>query len=280
MTVRNPPLTELNSHFSFGENWASYAGLIDEPAIVEAERGLVRLFGADGIRGRTFLDLGCGSGLHALAALRLGATRVDAVDIDPVSVQTAQTVLTRFAPPQGWTVTCRSILDVAPREIEQHDIVYSWGVLHHTGAMREAIRRAALLTKTNGLFAVALYRRTPFCSAWRAVKRWYSHASPTQQATARKIYSGLFGLALKMRGRRLSDYIASYKGHRGMDFHHDVHDWLGGYPYESIAPKELEAFLAEMGFDAVRSFTRTAAAFGIFGSHCDEYVFSRANAKG
>ena len=93
MTIRNPSLTELSSHFSFGENWASYAELIDEPAIVEAERGLVRLVGADGIRGRTFLDLGCGSGLHALAALRLGATRVDAIDIDPVAAKTAQAVL-------------------------------------------------------------------------------------------------------------------------------------------------------------------------------------------
>lgn len=275
MTTRDPPLTDLCSHFSFGENWASYARLIDEAAIAEAERGLVRLFGENGIHGRTFLDLGCGSGLHALAALRLGATRVTAIDIDPVAVKTAQAVLTRFQPSQNWTAVCRSVLELAPADVEEHDIVYSWGVLHHTGAMREAIRRAAACTKVSGLLAVALYRRSPLCPAWRAIKRWYSRASSTQQLAARKVYISLFGFALKVRGRNLDTYIRSYKNHRGMDFHHDVHDWLGGYPYESIAPKELNAYLAELGFDSARCFTRPAVAFGLFGSHCDEYVFSK-----
>jgi len=35
------------------------------------------------LAGKTVLDYGCGSGLLAIAALRLGATRADAVDIDP-----------------------------------------------------------------------------------------------------------------------------------------------------------------------------------------------------
>lgn len=141
--------------------------------------------------------------------------------------------------------------------------------------MREAIRRAAACTKVSGLLAVALYRRSPLCPAWRAIKRWYSRASSTQQLAARKVYISLFALALKVRGLNLDTYIRSYKNHRGMDFHHDVHDWLGGYPYEPIAPAELNAYLAELGFDSARCFTRPAVAFGLFGSHCDEYVFSK-----
>ena len=78
-------LREAGSHFAFGQNWASYADLIDEERVAEAERGLVRLLGPDGVKGRTFLDIGCGSGLQAAAAIRLGAARVLALDIDPVS---------------------------------------------------------------------------------------------------------------------------------------------------------------------------------------------------
>jgi ribosomal protein L11 methyltransferase len=36
------------------------------------------------------LDYGCGSGILAIAAAKLGAARVDAVDIDPQAVETAR----------------------------------------------------------------------------------------------------------------------------------------------------------------------------------------------
>ncbi|MFX8620485.1 50S ribosomal protein L11 methyltransferase, partial [Acinetobacter baumannii] len=48
---------------------------------------------ADDFKGRSFLDIGCGSGLHALAAMRLGVARVVGVDIDPNSAATARHVL-------------------------------------------------------------------------------------------------------------------------------------------------------------------------------------------
>src|SRR5215211_9264411 len=48
-----------STRFAFGDNWASYAALVDEERLVEAERYLVRLLGPDGLRGRTMLDIGC-----------------------------------------------------------------------------------------------------------------------------------------------------------------------------------------------------------------------------
>ena len=62
-----------------------------------------------------------------------------------------------------------------------------------------------------------------------------------------------------------------------MSFFHDVHDWLGGYPYESVSRDETVAILNDLGFFHVRSFVKKnmIARSGILGSGCDEYVFKR-----
>jgi 2-polyprenyl-3-methyl-5-hydroxy-6-metoxy-1,4-benzoquinol methylase len=276
MSIPDPTLTDVRAHFSFGENWASYAHLIDEDAIAESVQGVIRLLGINDLSGRSFLDVGCGSGLHALAALRLGAAQVTALDIDPVAVTTTKAVLDRLASSQNWTVECRSVLEATPGNLGVYDIVYSWGVLHHTGALLEALFRAAAVVKVDGLFALALYRKTPLCPIWRMIKRWYSQTGRTGQAIARALYIALFRVSLLARGRSMRAYIRNYKSHRGMDFDHDVHDWLGGYPYESIAPEELRAFLAQRGLREVHSFRRPAAALGLFGSHCDEYLLTKS----
>jgi 2-polyprenyl-6-hydroxyphenyl methylase/3-demethylubiquinone-9 3-methyltransferase len=81
-------------------------------------------------------------------------------------------------------------------------------------------------------------------------------------------------LAFLAVGRDFGGYVANYKSQRGMNFEHDVHDWLGGYPYESIGAAHVEAFMRTLGFAHVRSFTRPLS-LGLFGSGCDEYVYRR-----
>jgi SAM-dependent methyltransferase len=262
-------------HFAFGQNWASYATLVDEARLADAERGLIRLLGPDGLRGRTFLDIGCGSGLHAAAAARLGAAHLLAVDYDPQAVETSRTVLARHAPGTAAEVRQQSVFALHPDADGQFDIVYSWGVLHHTGAMHDAIRRAAAMVKPGGLFAFSLYRRTPLCGAWRREKRWYAAASPRAQAAARRIYVTLMRLRFALTGRDFKAYVADYHNARGMDFGHDVHDWMGAYPYESITPDEVAVLMRDLGFAPVRSFTEHTP-IGLFGSGCDEYVYRRA----
>jgi hypothetical protein len=68
-------LLRQESHFAFGKNWASYARLVTEVLIDEGVRALRRLVG-DHLTSKRFLDIDCGSGLHALAALRLGSSEV------------------------------------------------------------------------------------------------------------------------------------------------------------------------------------------------------------
>ena len=259
--------------FAFGDNWASYAALVDEERLVEAERALARLL-ADGLNGRTLLDVGCGSGLHAAAAGRLGAARIVAIDLDARSVETTRAMLTRHAPHIPAEVRQADVLDLDPAAAGQFDVVYSWGVLHHTGAMHEAIARAAALVAPGGLFAFALYRRTRLCGLWAHEKRWYAAASPRAQAVARRIYMALLRTRFALTGGDFAGYVARYKSARGMDLAHDVHDWMGGYPYESITPAEVDDRMRKLGFEHVRSFTQ-ARSLGLFGSGCDEYVYRR-----
>src|SRR5215468_8159747 len=120
-------LLDRDTHFEFGENWRDYAELIDQRRVDDATEGLRKLF-PDGISGKTFLDLGCGSGLHSLAALLLGARAVTAIDIDETSVATTRATLTKFAPDRNWKTEVRSVFDLSLDD-GQFDIVYSWGVL-------------------------------------------------------------------------------------------------------------------------------------------------------
>jgi SAM-dependent methyltransferase len=274
-TTEPTTLPNASTRFAFGDNWASYAALVDEERLVEAERGLVRLLGAEGLRGRTMLDIGCGSGLHAAAAGRLGTARIVAIDLDARSVETAREMLLRHAPLVPAEVRQADVFDLEPETAGHFDVVYSWGVLHHTGAMLEAIARAAAMVAPGGLFAFALYRRTWLCALWGYEKRWYAAARPSAQAMARRIYTALLRARFAVTGRDFANYVASYQSARGMDFLHDVHDWLGGYPYESISPAEVDDRMRRLGFEHVRSFTQVPS-LGLFGSGCDEYVYRRA----
>ncbi|MBV9552878.1 MAG: class I SAM-dependent methyltransferase [Alphaproteobacteria bacterium] len=261
--------------FAFGQNWQSFVGTVTTEIVAEAEQGLLRLFPGGEIAGSRFLDIGSGSGLSAVAAGRLGAARVDAIDVDPASVAASEALLTKFAPDAAWSVRCRSVLDLGDDGAGAYDIVYSWGVLHHTGAMWDALERAAAMVAPGGWLAVAFYRRTPFCGMWRFEKRCYSHGGTWLQAAIRGVYKAFFCAGLVATGRNPRRYVAGYKSARGMDWHHDVHDWLGGYPYESTEPAEVIARLHALGFDPLRVFEHSAAALGLFGSHCDEYVARR-----
>jgi SAM-dependent methyltransferase len=169
-----------------------------------------------------------------------------------------------------------SILDPAfLSKLGQFDVVYSWGVLHHTGAMRDAIEKTAQLVTPGGTVALALYRKTALCRFWTLEKRWYCRASEAAQARARSLYVRLLRAAFALTRRDFERYLSSYSSHRGMDFAHDVHDWLGGYPYESIEPDDVDKLLSRFGFQYIRGNVYRGS-IGLFGSGCNEYVYQRA----
>jgi 2-polyprenyl-6-hydroxyphenyl methylase/3-demethylubiquinone-9 3-methyltransferase len=234
---------------------------------------LLAIIPEEDFRNRTFLDIGCGSGLHGHAAARLGARRIVGVDIDSDSVKTTTELLARQNLDVPWQIESISVFDIDPERHGRFDIVYSWGVLHHTGSMWEAVGKAAAMVAPGGLLAIALYRTTSADSFWKLEKRLYSRAPAFVQKFLRGVYVTAFRLAKSVRGGGgFSHYVANYKSSRGMDFYHDVHDWLGGYPYETALASEVDQRLTALGFKAERVFAGPRSR-GILGSGCDEYVY-------
>jgi SAM-dependent methyltransferase len=264
-------LEELETHFRFGDNWQSYARTITEAHVRHAVAGLRQLL-PDGCAGDTFLDIGSGSGIHSLAASTLGAT-VTAIDIDPASVEATHSVLTSH----GFSAVVpkqKSVFDLDPAIFGRFDMVYSWGVLHHTGDMWRAVAKAADLVRPGGRLVLALYDKTPFCGLWRLEKAWYSKASEIRQRYARGVYVTLFRLKCLLTGRSFSKCVAGYDSDRGMDYYHDLHDWMGGYPYQSAHPSEVQSFLQARGFGQT-VFIPSGVRIGMFGSGCSQYTFVR-----
>jgi 2-polyprenyl-6-hydroxyphenyl methylase/3-demethylubiquinone-9 3-methyltransferase len=270
--VSRDNLKNVESHFAFGKNWAEYASLIGDTQIEQATKGLLKLIPKNEFKGHSFLDIGCGSGLHALGAARLGVSRIVAIDIDPDSVAVTRALLSGKDIQGPWRADIMSVFDLDAARQGTFDIVYSWGVLHHTGAIWEAIDKAASMVAPNGLLAIAIYRKTLMDPFWKFEKRLYSRAPKIVQHCIQAGYVAAFRLGKLARGDNFRDYVANYKSTRGMDFYTDVHDWLGGYPYETAVAPEVDLRLVNLGFKSERVFSRPTSV-GIFGSGCDEYVY-------
>ena len=237
---------ESRTGFAFGENWARFLTSLSDTRIEEATRAVSALVGSD-LRDKTFIDIGSGSGLSSLAARRLGA-RVYSFDYDPQSVACTQELRRRFFPEdEGWTVAHGSVLDEQYlATLGQFDVVYSWGVLHHTGQMWVAIENAARLARPGGLFVIGIYnfrggRRGT--AMWTRLKRWYCQAPRWQQLAWESAYLAWDLVSMAAVGRNPIRMIREYHARRGMSWRHDAVDWLGGYPYEAATPGEILAFV-------------------------------------
>jgi SAM-dependent methyltransferase len=265
-------LTQRDAHFEFGENWLDYSKTITPEKIQRACETLHRLI--PNLAGKSLLDIGSGSGLFSLAAVRLGARSVVAIDLDENSVAATRALLAKEAPGKAWTSRQASVFDLSPGATGTFEVVYSWGVLHHTGDMWRAIRTAASLVAPDGLFALAIYRKTPLCSLWRIEKAFYTRSPRAVQAALRACYFGVFTLGLLLTGRNPKRYFRDYAP-RGMTMSNDIHDWMGGYPYESATTEEIEQFVAGLDFQLLRCFPVKVNMAGALGVGCSEFVFLR-----
>jgi len=267
-------MTEDTLRFDFGRNWASYVARALDPAREEAARqSVANLVGADDLRGRTFLDLGSGSGVFSLAAFRMGAT-VTSLDLDPMSVECCKQLREAAGASPRWTVLQGSILDdAAIARLPQADIVYSWGVLHHTGQMWRAITLAASRVAPGGLLCIAIYNRVESrvtgSDTWRRIKRTYVSQPRPIRMLMEWGYGAYKSAALLVTLRNPFKVAKAYRRERGMSLWHDWVDWLGGYPYEFASPAEIFDFgRATLGFELIRM--RTTSSLG-----CNEFVFRR-----
>ena len=202
-------LTDVSSHFEFGKNWAEYSSKIDENKIKFAHEEMVRLLGTDDLTNKTFLDIGCGSGIHSLVAQKMGA-KVLATDIDENSVKTTKNIIEKYGDKSSFSCEVKSVFDFNPIKDGTFDIVYSWGVLHHTGNMKKGFEKASSLVKENGLLAIAVYRKTPLCVLWKVEKKIYSKSPAIIQKLIALIYKIFFVLGLFATKRNPKKYIENY----------------------------------------------------------------------
>ena len=264
--------------FEFGKNWARFLGVLDDGRIDRAVDSVRSLLGVSDLKGKSFLDIGSGSGLFSLAAHKLGA-RVRSFDYDGSSVACTQEIKRRYASASAdWTVDRGSVLDkdfVA--SLGKFDYVYSWGVLHHTGSMWEAIENAATCVAPGGTFVIAIYNdQGAWSNRWKAIKRFYC-SGPLGKA----IVCGTYIPAVVARQfvadvvwmRDPTKVYREYKKSRGMSVVYDWFDWLGGYPFEVAKPEEIFQFGRKHGLELV-NLTTCGGSVG-----CNEFVFRRASAS-
>lgn len=282
------------TRFQFGLNWQDFLRTVDRPRIEAAATSLDALLDGEDLRGQSFLDIGCGSGLVSLVA-RMAGARVTSFDPDEACVRCTESLRTQWGssglgadelaaetagsrPVNDWRIAQGSILDpdfVA--SLGQFGIVYAWGVLHHTGQMRRAIRLASERTAPGGLFVLAIYHDQGGASRrWAAIKRFYhrlpTFLRPAYVAAIAGWHELRFATARLLSGRNplpMQDWQAKRRD-RGMSVWHDWVDWIGGWPFEVSSPDEIINPLTRDGF-SLRHLKTVGNGWG-----CNEYVFRRS----
>lgn len=253
--------------FNFGENWRRFSNVaLDDTRVDAARDALVALVGNDHVRGKRFLDVGCGSGIVSIAAAQCSAAEVVGIDISGEAVEVSRKNATRFGPVGNAPVFQKcSILDTrALAPLGRFDTVYAWGSLHHTGRMWEAIGNAADLVAPGGVFALAIYNRHFTSRAWRAIK-WSYNWSP-RIVQRGMVYAATPTIAVAKFAVTRENPL---RKERGMDFYTDVIDWIGGFPYEYASVDEVVGRVTPMGFQQVKVIR------GKTPTSCNEFVFQR-----
>lgn len=263
------------TRFSFGENWGDFLKTLDEDRIAEAERSLQSMLHLDTLTGKSFIDIGSGSGLFSLAAARLGAIRIHSLDYDKNSVACTRELKKRFFPDlTEWSIEQGSALDMQYlKNLGTFDIVYSWGVLHHTGTMWKAVENVIHLVAENGQVFIAIYNDQGVISKiWAQIKKFYNQLPNC----LRPFYVVLLWTpfeVVSMIKQIFSGHLPwyhwnAYKKKRGMSITHDIVDWIGGYPFEAARPEKIFCFFRDKKF--ILEEIKLKKGMG-----CNEFVFRK-----
>lgn len=217
------------------------------------------------------LDIGCGSGLHSYAAFRSGARKISSFDYDPNSVEATRYLWDKAGRPSHWTIQRGDALDEAfMASLGEWNFVYSWGVLHHTGAMWRAVKNAQARVAPGGQFYIALYAKDvqPEAEMWLRVKKEYVSKGWLNRRRLEAWY--IWNYYIYRDVKRLPEFLdrlSTHKKSRGMSLMTDLRDWLGGWPMEFAGDQETVDLLeGECGFRLTNALT---------GEACSEFLFEK-----
>lgn len=278
LAAQNRAQISSGQRFAFGRNWRRFLTRLNESRIAEAEKSLCAKLHVADLRGKSFVDVGSGSGLFSLAAARRHATHVHSFDFDPECVACTAEVKRGYSPAETpWTIECGDILsrDYLGR-LGQFDVVYSWGVLHQTGDLWQALANVATLVAPQGCLFISIYNEQPLLTPfWRFVKRTYNRLPRGCRWPLVLGYLGLKTPLLFVRdllaGRNPWNVFRGV-GRRGMTLYYDAVDWIGGYPHETASPEAIFRFFRDRRFQLLELSTVNG------GSGCNEFVFRRQDA--
>lgn len=252
--------------FDFGSNWGEFSKRrVDRRRLEIACESLRELLKLENLKGKKFLDIGCGSGLFSLAAHQLGAAKVVGLDLNPRCIEISQVNRDRLAPDSSIQFHVASALELEQlKNFGSFDVVYAWGSLHHTGSMWNAIRNVSRCVVPRGILVLAIYNKHVTSPLWRSIKWLYNQVPTFVQRCMILVFAGIIYCA-KLLVTRSNPLTKA----RGMDFWFDVIDWVGGYPYEYATPHEVKTFVAGAGFQLWHSVSAEVP------TGCNEFVFIR-----
>jgi 2-polyprenyl-6-hydroxyphenyl methylase/3-demethylubiquinone-9 3-methyltransferase len=242
----------LDKRFGFGKNWSKFIETkFNEERVKSSINVFCEFTGLSDLSGKSFIDVGCGSGLHSVAASRLKAKSIFSFDFDPHAVKITRLLRERELVKDQWQVEQGSILNRDYlQKLAKYDFVYSWGVLHHTGSVWEAIENTSTLVAPKGKMYLALYSLDvqPNAEYWLAIKKKYVNSSPMKKRIMEQsyLYTYYYGSSVL---KYLSGFFKKEKGRtRGMELMTDVRDWLGGWPMEFVLDSDVVNFVEKLGF--------------------------------
>jgi 2-polyprenyl-3-methyl-5-hydroxy-6-metoxy-1,4-benzoquinol methylase len=273
MNTQHSEEISQGKRFQFGANWEAFLRSLNDVRILEAEKSLKDMLCVDDLAGKRFLDIGSGSGLFSLAAKRLGAN-VHSFDYDPKSVKCTEELKKRYyANDKYWDIEEGSALDEKYLiSLGKFDIVYSWGVLHHTGNMKKALKNAMLPVSDQGCLFIAIYNDQDITSKiWKVVKKTYCSGSMGKILVSCICIPLFFLQSVAIGIIKYSNPFTSFLIHkkkRGMSIYHDWIDWLGGYPFEVAKPEVIFKFYKR--YDFILENITTTNRLG-----CNQFVFRK-----
>ncbi len=254
--------------YKFGENWLRFLQNVDKKNFANAKNSLKFILSKK--NNKSFVDVGCGSGLFSLSATYY-YKRILSLDIDDNSLLATKTLKKTFKiNSKKWRIKKGSVLNKKfLKKIGKFDMVYCWGVAHHTGDMWKALENLKILTKKNSRLFIAIYNDQGIKSKiWWMIKIIYNFLPNFLRKFYLKVFELLYYINYTIKNFGKLDYKKLRKQRRGMNFWENLDDWIGGYPYEYSSVEKLNNFFIERGFKLLKVKKS-------HGSGCNEILFER-----